>query len=301
MKHYRHFLLFITASAVLASCDYIDPKEIHEGSKILITGSKWDIDTSFLNSTVAQPSMVLLEEYTGHYCGNCPDAARQAKKLDSIYTDRLHVMAIHAGFFAQPKNNADGSFSADFRCQAGIDLDNKFKVSESVPKGLINRGRFGGSSTALLSSSSWEGRINEIFNGPTPDFNFYLHPFYDDSLNQFYALTHIKMWKQVSIPIKVALYLTEDSIKNWQLDYKATPDKNPNYYHRHMLRDAFTPVEGSDSPGPVPFVPGKTTAGRWVCTKRNEINRKYCTVIAIVYRSDTDEILQAVEAEIEDR
>lgn len=285
--------------AFVQGCDYINPDDIREGSRVLV--SKWDMDTTFLEKDSVQPAMVLLEEYTGHKCGNCPDAARQAKKLDSVYNGRLHVMAIHAGYFAQPKNNPDGSFAADYRCVAGNNLDSKFKVSESVPKGLINRGRFGASSTALLASSAWEARIIELLALPSPGFTLYLHPFYNDSLKQFYARTHIKFRSGVSVPLKVDLYLLEDSIISWQLDYKDPVEENPNYVHRHMLRDGFTPVGGSDSPGLPPYAAGKISAGKWVLNQREGINRKHCKAIAIVYREDTDEILQAVECEIGDR
>jgi hypothetical protein len=210
-------------------------------------------------------------------------------------------MAIHAGYFAQPRNNPDGSFSADFRTETGNFLDNKFKVSESVPKGLINRGRFGGSSTALLASSSWGGKISELLAKPAPDFTLYLHPFYDDSLKQFYAISHVKIRNEVNLPLKLELYLVEDSIVNWQLDYKNAVSLNPNYIHRYMLRDGFTPVGGSDSPGSAPYQAGKIAGGKWVCSLGNGIKRAQCKVIALVYREDTDEILQSVEAKIETR
>jgi thiol-disulfide isomerase/thioredoxin len=298
-KHVIPALVCLLVFSGLTACDYIDPNDIHEGSKVLV--SKWDLDTSFLERDSVQSPLVLLEEYTGHWCGNCPDAARQAKKLDSAYAGKLHVMAIHAGFFAEPRNNPDGSFAADYRCQAGDDLDTKFKVSESVPKGLINRGRFGGNSVALLSSSSWDAKITEILARPASDFTLYLNPFFDDSLGQFYAISHLKMRNPVSTPLRVALYLLEDSIVDWQLDYKANPQLNPNYLHRHMLRDAFTPVGGSENPGAGPYPSGKIATGRWVCSLRNGINRMHCAVVAIVYREDNDEILQAVEMEIKDR
>jgi hypothetical protein len=296
MKRISLLLLVYTAFSGFFSCDYVDPDDIYEGSRTLIT--KWDIDTSFLQKDSVQPNMVLLEEYTGHWCGNCPDAARQAKKLDSVYAEKLHVMAIHAGFFAQPRNNPDGSFSADFRSAAGDFLDNKFKVSESVPKGLINRGRFGGNSVALLASSSWQGKITELLAKPDPGFTLYLHPYFEDSLKQFYAITHVKMRSAISTPVRLALYLLEDSIVNWQLDYGNTVQRNPNYLHRHMLRDAFTPVGGSEAPGPAPYAPGKIATGRWVCSLRDGIEKKHCSVVAVVYRADNDEILQATESKI---
>jgi len=289
-------ILVVFLACLVSACDYIDPDNYLEGSQV-ITG-KWDIDSSFLQSDSVQPAMVLLEEYTGQFCGNCPSAAKKALKLDSIYGKKLHVMAIHAGYFAEPQNNPNQS---DFRSAAGNFLDNKFKVSETIPKGLINRGRFGGTRTALLSSTAWEGKITEILARTDPGFTLYLHPFFDAAAGQFYAISHLKFRNAVSDSIQLALYLVEDSIVNWQLDYSAAVQQVSNYMHRHVLRDGFTPVGGSESAGSAPYPAGKISTGRWVLNKRNGINRENCKVIAVASRIADDEILQAVELEIEDR
>jgi hypothetical protein len=125
----------------------------------------------------------------------------------------------------------------------------------------VNRGRFGGSSTALLASSSWEGKITELLAKPDPEFTLYLNAFYNDSAKQFYARTHVKMRSSFSLPLKMEVYLVEDSIINWQLDYAKQPQRNPNYLHQHILRDGFTPIGGSESPGIAPYPAGKISAG----------------------------------------
>ena len=285
--------------AWLAACDYVDPNDALPS--VVVEVPSGILDTSFLLKDSVQKSMAIVEEYTGHFCGNCPNAARQAKRLDSIYNNRLLVLAIHAGYFSEPQTNADGSFGADFRSEAGNNLDTKFKVSETIPKGLVNRGRFGGSSTALLASSSWEGKITELLAKPDPEFTLYLNAFYNDSAKQFYARTHVKMRSSFSLPLKMEVYLVEDSIINWQLDYAKQPQRNPNYLHQHILRDGFTPIGGSESPGIAPYPAGKISAGRWVCQLRQGITRKKCKVIALVVKEDTDEVLHAIEGEIKDQ
>lgn len=284
-------------SSLIWACDYVDPRYFKEGSEVLV--SEWDLDTSFLKSdTITQKQMLLLEEYTGQYCGNCPAAARKAIKLDSIHKERFHIMAIHAGYFADPQNNPVGN---DFRCSAGDNLDSKFNVSEAIPKGLLNRNRFGANRIALLSPTAWEGKITEILSKPNPEFLFFLNPFYSEEKQQFYAITHLKFRSAITDSIQVALYLVEDSIVNWQLDYGSSQQEVSNYVHRHMLRDAFSPVGGSENAGSPPYSAGKIATGRWVLSKRPGIVRKNCKVIAIAYKSSNDEILQAVEAEFEDR
>ena len=45
---------------------------------------------------------ILLEDYTGHKCPNCPEAAVEAHNLKLAYGDSLVIMAVHAGVFAEP-------------------------------------------------------------------------------------------------------------------------------------------------------------------------------------------------------
>jgi hypothetical protein len=296
MKSYFPLPLLMLLISAVFSCDYVDPEDFREGSTVLV--SKWDIDSSFINQDSVQPAMVLLEEYTGQFCGNCPGAARKAIKLDSVYGKKMHVMAIHAGYFSEPQNNPNGS---DFRCLAGNYLDSKFKVSETIPKGLINRGRFGGSRTSLLASTAWEGKITEVLNRPPTDFTLYLNAFFDVPSQQFYAISHLKFRNPVVDSLQIELFLVEDSIVNWQLDYGAAVQQVPNYIHRHVLRDGFSPVGGSESAGLPPFATGKISTGRWVLNRREEVLRKNCKVIAVVSRVSDDEIIQAVEGKIIDR
>lgn len=296
MRGFRLAAVTGILSVLIQACDYINPTDFKEGSQVQV--SKWDMDTSYLQRDSVQPQMVLLEEYTGQACGQCPPANLVAKKLDSTYKDLLHVMSIHAGYFADPVNNPNGN---DLRCEAGNFLDTKFQISESVPKALINRGRFGKAQVEKLNPSSWQSKIDELINRPAPDFTMYLHPYYDANADQFFAVTRVKFRKQVEDSVLLALYLVEDSIINWQLDYSKNPPPILDYAHRHVLRDAFTPIGGSGTAGALPYLTGKVSTGRWVLDRRSVINRKKCTVVAIAYRQDTDEILQAAEMEIEDR
>ncbi len=60
---------------------------------------------------------VLLEDFTGHKCVNCPNAHDIAHDLQELYgEDNLIVIATHAGFFSTPSS---GDFAYDFRTEAG--------------------------------------------------------------------------------------------------------------------------------------------------------------------------------------
>ncbi len=115
-------LLIISGIFFFAACDIVEPPYIenHEGGD---TGQ-------FVKK-------VLLEDYTGHTCINCPAAAKTADQLKNIYRDQLVVMAVHAGYFAIP-DTGNPTFSNDFRTPAGNTWNDYFKI-EFNPNGLVNR------------------------------------------------------------------------------------------------------------------------------------------------------------------
>ncbi|MEE4260012.1 MAG: Omp28-related outer membrane protein [Bacteroidales bacterium] len=78
---------------------------------------------------------VLLEDYTGHDCVNCPTAAVVAEDLKDVYDEQLVVIAVHAGFFARPKPE----LPEDFRTEAGEVWDQFFIGTAGNPNGLVNR------------------------------------------------------------------------------------------------------------------------------------------------------------------
>ncbi|MCE3259577.1 MAG: outer membrane protein Omp28, partial [Bacteroidetes bacterium] len=91
----------------------------------------------------ANTRKVLIEDYTGHQCGNCPNAAVVAESLHEKYGDKVVIIAVHAGFFA--RTNAT-EFPTSYTCQVGNDWDSKnggFGVSAAGnPNGMINRKNF---------------------------------------------------------------------------------------------------------------------------------------------------------------
>ena len=47
---------------------------------------------------------VLIEDFTGHKCPNCPQAANEIKAIQDIYGDQVIAIAIHTSSFERPNN-----------------------------------------------------------------------------------------------------------------------------------------------------------------------------------------------------
>jgi len=61
---------------------------------------------------------ILLEDFTGFGCVNCPRANEEIHKLQDRYGDHLIPIAVHAGWFATPFTSSD----PDFRTSVGREL-----------------------------------------------------------------------------------------------------------------------------------------------------------------------------------
>ena len=73
----RNFVLYALLAAAVASCDYIDEPFRNPGGGGTATAN---------GDTVLQTERaVLVEDFTGHQCKNCPKASKVLKQLDSLY------------------------------------------------------------------------------------------------------------------------------------------------------------------------------------------------------------------------
>jgi len=104
--------------------------------------------------------VILLEEFTGHTCVNCPEATHLAHDLKETYGEQLLLLSIHAGELAEP---SDSPFEADFRTAPGTAIYNEF-APIGVPTGMVNRTESSGS--VVLFKDGWEPAINNLINLP---------------------------------------------------------------------------------------------------------------------------------------
>ncbi|MGE0636536.1 MAG: Omp28 family outer membrane lipoprotein [Bacteroidia bacterium] len=292
LKKLFPFSAFTALIITFSSCDYIEAPytEINEVDTVLCPPLDFEAVTSHIKK-------VLVEDYTGHTCGNCPRAAETAHALINTYGEQVVVMAVHVGFFAQPKNNPDGSYAADYRTEYGNELNTFFgNDAAGLPNGMINRKPSGGSSP-ILSYNAWTGVVAaEVALAPVAD--IYIKPQYDEVANTACADIKVEFLSDLSGEYKLCVYLTEDSIVNWQKDYDATPSDIPNYVHRHMVRTSFNGTWG-ETVGASPVTSGSSEIKRYSITLNNSWESEHLHIVAFVYNASTYEVIQAEEVSLQ--
>lgn len=248
---------------------------------------------------------VLLEDFTGHRCGNCPRAAEKIAEIlgNTAYADQVIAVAIHGdgGDFNAFDPSAD-MFFYDFTTPEGIDLDRNFGVSaKGLPNGLINRAEY--NNDVVIGYPNWQSAIDAAM-AVEPVAWVDVHAKYVANGDNYITIdTRVKMLESYPNPINVNVVLVENNIVNWQIDYSANPKTIENYKHKHVLRYNHEQVNRNLF-GTWGIGLSGTTANideiKRVSTTTNgtDWNVDNLYAIAYIYDATTKEILQANEVHV---
>lgn len=200
-------VLCILSAAFYTACDYV-------ANAVPTTPAT---ATTPVSGVVARN--ILIEDYTGHQCGNCPAAARELHRLDSIYAGRIIPVAVHAGYYATVTSaTAVPSYTTNFNTTAGTDYDNFFGNSAAGnPNGLVNR--FGYNTGGFIEQwSTWATTVGSYLPD-TSMFDIAVTNTYNSSSNQLTADVKCTAMQSLTGSYRLVVLLTEDSIiasNTWQ-------------------------------------------------------------------------------------
>lgn len=291
--------LLFGGSAFISSCDYVKNPYPETNANL---GDTLACPTPTFPTVSTHIKKILIEDYTGHTCPNCPRAARKLHDLDSTYPGQIIGLAIHAGSLAAPSPGHGGTpataFTADFRTAVGTEYDNTFGASDfGLPQGMFNRKDYDATTqTHLKFYLNWSSYISTIIAEPSVA-DLQIINSYDSASAQLCCAIKSSFLTNLSGNYKLVALLVQDSIIDWQDDIDN--GMIPNYVHRHMLRDAITPSGAWGES----LVSGSATTGTSI-TKRfaytipaqyNSIpcDIHHCYVVAFIYNTATYEIIQS--------
>jgi len=245
MKKYFGFIVCI----LILSCDKIDsplPEEYGEFDWTLYpfdpTTYPYDITNPSSNwGSNSNSKGILLEDYTGHKCTNCPAAATIAKDLEDDTSLNVIVASIHA--------SSDGSFQAtdnlftdNYRTEAGDEYVNEMTGFIGNPMGTINRNDGGYSNTVWYFSSDWTNGVNDELNNPLKA-NIQLLYNYYASTNGLFIHTETTFLNDLTGNYHLVIYLIRDEITSPQKFNGGIIDTN--YHHHSVLSDNINGIWGT--------------------------------------------------------
>ena len=167
---------------------------------------------------------VLLEEYTGIHCGNCPDGHRMANEIVDKHPQEVFVLNIHGSSLAVPVRD-----EVDLRTPYGEALLEQAGVI-GIPSGSVNRHVFSPNTQTVLMRDFWEERIEQTLAMPT-----YVNIAAKATLD----------WKSREVSVSVQLY------------YTGTPSAESNFIHVAVVQDSIVGFQNGSSMNPAQITPDK--------------------------------------------
>lgn len=298
MKRLLSISLISGLILVLNACDFV--KQPFEN--IIVSGP--DTTDTFEDNDSIAIQRILVEEFTGHTCGNCPEAAYILDSLKkNIYKNQMILVSIHAGFFAEPYTSGN-KYRTDYRTAAGDTYFNDLNVL-GTPKAMINRNRtiINSGNYAYTAPSQWNTILSALKDS-TPSVQILLSFKYDESSRNLSTSVKTPVLKNLSGSYALVLYFIEDNIISWQKIYpnKPVPGYGTGdiefYNHKHVLRGNINGTWGETviTSG---AAKGDTLIRNYSAYNvKSDWNIDNAYIVAYLYNTATKEIIQAREKKI---
>ena len=209
----KKILMLIALLPVLTACDNIGPDDRYiEMGEVLVTRN------------------VLLEEFTGQLCTNCPDAHRVIHSLEAQYGDNLITVSIHAG---------KGTFGIP--SPYGLMMEEGEEYAQywgvySFPAGVVDR------TSGLLDYGNFSQAIREEM-GKTTSLELSLEAQLSEDGKNVEVFT--TMVTPTSMEGKLQLWVVESGIVAMQIDNGKTIE---DYVHNNVFRACVNGQWGEDAP-----------------------------------------------------
>lgn len=176
---------------------------------------------------------VLLEDFTGQNCSNCPTAHEVVNSLKEQYGDAVVAVSVHAtSFFGIPEGDPRGGLmlpDGDIYLSQWDDPDNV-----SLPTGVINRR--GG----LTDYSKWAAEVRQAL---TEEAQVQLTLEADSVEGKDSVAIRVQIQPGITSSVKLQLWVTENNVVARQRN-EFTTDRQ--YVHQHVYRGAVNGVGGEE-------------------------------------------------------
>lgn len=271
------FLLNVVLVSFFSACDVVEPPYV-------------------LNKPVDAKTKVLLEDYTGHDCVNCPTAALKAHDLKELYEDDLVIIAVHAGWFARPIPQ-EPSLASDYTCDAGEAWYNFFKAFAN-PIGMVNRVE-SSPGDYLFDWEEWGTQVGLELQ-KEPEAGIIIENTFNESTRKLETTITTQFITDQTDKFNLIVCVTQDSIIDGQKNNNSEigPALIEDYVFMHMLRGNLNGDWGELLTDDNPVEVSKDYTNTITYTFPEEWIPKDCHVVAFIYSSETMTILQVEEAAV---
>lgn len=297
-------LVIILALAIgLASCDKIKnpyPKGAVTTLNTALFPGNWgdypwpDLSTGFTNNR-----NIVLEDYTGHKCVFCPNAATVAEGIETGNPTRVFVVSIHTSPGGiGPFQEVDAEYPDNFSNDVAVAYGHTFQTGygfDANPAGTISRIKF--NNLMFQQAGDWSNLVTQTLTENAVQVDISAKANYFSATRGLFLHALIDPKSQDVNNLKIVAQFIEDSVSGNQK--LPGGQHNPNYVFHNTLRETLDGAPFGQS------VSSKTANanGKIQFDYSYQIPTQYtptnCHVVVYVMNKDTYEIMQAVKVKIE--
>lgn len=254
----------------------------------------------------AKPRTVVLEEFTGVKCPNCPAGHASIAAMQNQYPGRLLAVSYYAN--GQPQaNTLPGHTREDFRTVDATDLlANVFGGIGGLPSAAIDRAPVNGQFSTF--QNAWPGAVAARMSMPSPA-NITVTSEWNEADRTAIIKVRVAYTSAITKKQAITLLLTENDLVDAQesVDTSANPTGQPlvfeDYVFKHVLRDMITAVTGEAMLDEFATKEaGRVYERTFVYEGLRDKNWKAdkCTLIAFVHNAESGdkEVIQAAEVKL---
>ncbi len=226
---------------------------------------------------VTSERVVLLEEFTGQNCVNCPSAHRTIEALQEQYGESLISVSIHAGAFAIEEGKYESRFQT-FKTPEGDTYADQWNVT-AFPCGIVNR------RSGIQMQDEWAASVYSEMQRPSS-----LAMSLEASVNASGSIdVKATLLPGEDLDGMLQLWVVEDSIVSYQLDGST---RLMDYEHNNVYRASVNGV-GGEAVGlqrgiQQEFLHNIDVNERW--------NPEHLRIVGFVYNKQ--EVVQACQCEV---
>jgi len=277
----KHFFLLLITALLFNACKEIPP---------VVTGSTGPVVPN--DDVKDQRRQVLIEEFTGVRCVQCPGGSAFIQDLLAIHGQRLVAVSIHAGSFSNPYSINQ----YDFRTPEGTQLISYLDQPFGFPSAVINRTKFPGQFDLQLGQGDWAGYIAQD-TAIAPKVRISIEPEFDISSRELKVNVKLFVDETIADPsVRLNIMITESGIEDAQIT-PGSSDPVPNYVHRHVLRHMLTNWDGD--PITESLGAGTVVQKNFTYSMPAEWKEDNCEIVAFVSLAGTSkEVLQAHQVHV---
>ena len=204
--------------------------------------SVYTLTPSQIAALTADPHNVLVEEFTGQNCNNCPSAHSSLEAIADKYPGRINIVGLY--LFGIPQANPPGGYIYDFRDKDSIAT----KIGNSIyggiggiPSGGIDRLQ-GSTNVINTDRTLWGGTIDNQVK-VTDSVNLTLKSSFDTATQTAKIVATVTFIQPVTSKQNLTIVITEDGM----IDKQEFPDGvHEGYKFTNVFRDMVSSAPSGD-------------------------------------------------------